>query len=168
MRNAHVVRDWLSAAMPGNAQVLSKHLLAVSTALDKAAAFGIPSVNVFGFWDWVGGRYSVCSAAGILPLSLHFGHAISTAFLAGAHDMDKHFFEAPLRGNLPVLLGLLGIWNSSFLGHPARAILPYAQALSRFPAHIQQLDMESNGKRVSVDGSVLGFDCGEIVFGEPG
>lgn len=130
--------------------------------------FGIAPDNVFGFWDWVGGRYSVCSAVGVLPLALQYGSSVVQAFLAGAHDMDTHFFESPLRTNLPVLLGLLGLWNSSFLGHPARAILPYAQALVRFAAHIQQVDMESNGKRVAVDGTPLPFQAGEIVLGEPG
>ncbi len=92
--------------------------------MDKAVAFGVDADNVFGFWDWVGGRYSVCSAVGVLPLSLQYGYPVMQSFLAGAHDMDVHFFEAPLRGNLPVLMGLLGVWNSTFLGHPAKAILP--------------------------------------------
>jgi glucose-6-phosphate isomerase len=131
-------------------------------------AFGIQPENVFGFWDWVGGRYSVCSAVGVLPLALQYGMPTVRRFLAGAHSMDKHFLEAPLRGNLPVIMGLLGVWNSTFLGYSSRAILPYAQALVRFAAHIQQVDMESNGKRVSAEGEVLPFECGEINFGEPG
>ncbi len=130
--------------------------------------FGIKEENIFGFWDWVGGRYSVCSAVGILPLALQYGMPIMRSFLAGAHSMDAHFFEASPRVNLPMILGLLGVWNSTFLGYSTRAILPYAQALMRFPAHIQQVDMESNGKRVSSEGEVLSYECGEINFGEPG
>jgi len=103
--------------------------------------FGIDADNVFGFWDWVGGRFSVCSAVGVMPLSLQYGFPIVQSFLSGAHSMDLHFLEAPLRSNLPVLLGLLGLWNSSFLGHNCRAILPYSQALLRFAAHIQQVSI---------------------------
>lgn len=110
-----------------------------SSSIPKAVDFGIDPVNVFGFWDWVGGRFSVCSAVGVMPLALQYGFPIVEQFLAGAHDMDTHFFEAPLRSNLPVLLGLLGLWNSTFMGHSARAILPYSQALLRFAAHIQQV-----------------------------
>ena len=113
----------------------------------REAQVDVAEANVFGFWDWVGGRYSVCSAVGVMPLSIHFGYANVQQFLAGAHSMDKHFFETPLEENLPVVLGLLGIWNSSFMGYNTRAILPYCQALLRFAAHIQQVDMESNGKR---------------------
>eukprot|EP00604_Paraphysomonas_vestita_P003166 CAMPEP_0174821094 /NCGR_PEP_ID=MMETSP1107-20130205/5382_1 /TAXON_ID=36770 /ORGANISM="Paraphysomonas vestita, Strain GFlagA" /LENGTH=496 /DNA_ID=CAMNT_0016037769 /DNA_START=242 /DNA_END=1728 /DNA_ORIENTATION=+ len=170
MLNAKTLREWLIRGIPNiaSSEIISKHMVAVSSAVPKATAFGIDSQNVFGFWDWVGGRYSVCSAVGVLPLALHYGMNVVNEFLAGAHDMDVHFFEAPMRQNLPVILGLLGVWNSTFLGHETRAILPYAQALLRFPAHIQQLDMESNGKRVGLDGSVLPFSCGEIIFGEPG
>jgi glucose-6-phosphate isomerase len=173
MLNARTIRRWLLDNMPrsarcSDADILRQHIAAVSTAIGKATDFGIAADNIFGFWDWVGGRYSVCSAVGVLPLSLQYGSAVVNRFLAGAHDMDRHFFESPLRTNLPVLLGLLGLWNSSFLGHSARAILPYAQALVRFAAHIQQVDMESNGKRVTADGTPLPFVAGEIVFGEPG
>lgn len=172
MLNARTVKQWLVDGLAKKGvkeqDVVRKHMVAVSTALSKVEAFGIDPNNAFAFWDWVGGRYSVCSAVGVLPLAIHYGQPVVEQFLAGAHDLDQHFFEAPLRQNLPVLLGLLSLWNSSFLGHPAKAILPYAQALWRFAAHIQQLDMESNGKRVSTDGTVLPFDCGEIVFGEPG
>ena len=139
-----------------------------SSAVPKAVAFGIDPANIFGFWDWVGGRVSVASAVGVLPLALHYGMDVVRAFLAGMHDMDTHFFEAPMHQNLPMLMGLLGVWNSTFLGHPTKAILPYSQALLRFPAHVQQLDMESNGKRVGKDGAVLPYECGEIIFGEPG
>ena len=141
---------------------------AVSTNLPATSAFGISADNVFGFWDWVGGRYSVCSAVGLLPLSLHFGSEVMARFLAGAHAMDAHFLDAPPLANLPVLLGLLGVWNSSFLGCGSRALLPYAQALLRFPAHIQQVDMESNGKRVTLEGEAVPFATGEVNFGEPG
>lgn len=143
-------------------------MVAVSANPGRATAFGIDKDNIFGFWDWVGGRYSVCSAVGVLPLSLQYGNDALEAVLSGAHAMDRHFIEAPPLKNLPVLLGMLGIWNSSFLGYAARALLPYAQPLLRFPAHIQQVDMESNGKRVTVDGAVLPFAAGEINFGEPG
>lgn len=174
MLNARTVRRWLLDHLPSynasvrEADIVRQHIVAVSSAIGRATDFGIATENIFGFWDWVGGRYSVCSAVGVLPLSLQYGTAVVQDFLAGAHDMDRHFFESPLRSNLPVLLGLLGLWNSSFLGHGARAILPYAQALVRFAAHIQQVDMESNGKRVTVDGTILPFVAGEIVFGEPG
>uniref|UniRef100_A0A7S3GQM9 Glucose-6-phosphate isomerase n=1 Tax=Spumella elongata TaxID=89044 RepID=A0A7S3GQM9_9STRA len=170
MLNARTVRQWLLEGLKGQARdvVIRQHMVAVSTAVGKATDFGISAENIFGFWDWVGGRFSVCSAVGVLPLALQYGYPVVQQFLAGAHDMDAHFFEAPLRGNIPVLLGLLGVWNSSFLGHPARVILPYAQGLVRFAAHIQQVDMESNGKRVSVEGQPLPYACGEIIFGEPG
>ncbi len=126
MLNARTVKQWLVEHIQGADQkaIIRQHMIAVSTAIPKAVDFGIDEANIFGFWDWVGGRYSVCSAVGVLPLSIHYGAGIIQSFLAGARDMDAHFFEAPLRGNLPVLLGLLGVWNSSFLGHAARAILP--------------------------------------------
>jgi glucose-6-phosphate isomerase len=172
MLNARTLRKWIidGLSMHGVSETdaIQQHMIAVSAALPKAREFGIAAENVFGFWDWVGGRYSVCSAVGITPLAIHYGPDITDAFLAGAYDVDTHFVTAPLRQNLPVLLGLLGVWNSSFLGHATRAILPYAQALLRFAAHIQQVDMESNGKRVSLEGSPLSFDAGEINFGEPG
>lgn len=170
MLNARTLKRWLidNIAGYGEKEIIRQHMVAVSSAIPKAVDFGISAENVFGFWDWVGGRYSVCSAVGILPLSLQYGTPVVKNFLAGAHNMDTHFLDAPLRVNFPVLLGLLGVWNATFLGHAARAILPYAQALVRFPAHIQQLDMESNGKRVAKDGTVLPYECGEIIFGEPG
>jgi glucose-6-phosphate isomerase len=171
MLNAKTVRDWLvrSLASSGDAtKVVSAHMAAVSTNLTATNAFGISSDRVFGFWDWVGGRYSVCSAVGMLPLSLHFGAPLMRHFLNGAHSVDKHFLHAPHTHNLPVLLGLLGVWNSTFLGYSSRALLPYSQALQRFPAHIQQVDMESNGKRVATDGTVLPFEAGPVNFGEPG
>ena len=157
MLNARTIKDWLlkNVKGAGPADVIRQHMVAVSTAIPKAVDFGISADNVFGFWDWVGGRYSVCSAVGVLPLALQYGFPVVQEFLAGAHSMDTHFFETPLRSNLPVLLGLLGMWNSAFMGHNSRAILPYGQALVRFAAHIQQVDMESNGKRVSFPDLIL-------------
>lgn len=170
MLNARTVKDWLlkSLATQDPAAVVRHHIVACSSALDKTAEFGIDPANVFGFWDWVGGRFSVHSAVGMLPLSLQYGYDILRQFLDGARSMDMHYMNAPLDGNLPVLLGLFGLWNSTFLGHKARAILPYSQALIRFPAHLQQLDMESNGKFVNMSGAPLPFSTGEIIFGEPG
>jgi glucose-6-phosphate isomerase len=180
MLNAKTMRQWLvrslgggSAAGANEAEIVAKHMAAVSTNIPATTAFGINSERVFGFWDWVGGRYSVCSAVGMLPLSLHFGSKIMTRFLQGAHSIDHHFTTTPYASNLPVILGLLGVWNASFLGYASRALLPYSQALLRFPAHIQQVDMESNGKRVTVDGVPLPMDimkggAGPVDFGEPG
>lgn len=173
MLNARTAKSWLlnglkEKGITDEAGAIAKHFCAVSTAIPKATAFGVHKDNIFGFWDWVGGRFSVCSAVGILPLSLQYSYEIMSEFLNGAHDIDEHFFTAPLRENIPVILGLLGVWNSTFLGYATRALLPYSQALKRLPAHIQQVDMESNGKRVALDGSVLPFSSGEINFGEPG
>ncbi|TVR16055.1 MAG: glucose-6-phosphate isomerase, partial [Planctomycetota bacterium] len=166
MLNARSVRAWLTKALGKKA--VAQHMVAVSTNLEAVQEFGINPKNAFAFWDWVGGRYSVCSAVGILPLALQFGFTPCQQFLSGAHRMDEHFRTAPLTRNLPVTLGLLGVWNSSFMGHSARAILPYCQALHKFAPHIQQVDMESNGKRVDVHGKILPFDAGEVDFGEPG
>jgi glucose-6-phosphate isomerase len=149
-------------------QVMAAHVVAVSCNVAQCQNFGIPRNNVFGIWDWIVGRYAVCSAVGLLPLSLQYSYRVMDSFLRGAHDVDEHFFHAPLRDNIPVLLGLLGVWNSTFMGYPARAILPYAQSLKRFPAYVQQVDMESNGKRVALDGVALSHASGEINFGEPG
>ncbi|MCH5375776.1 MAG: glucose-6-phosphate isomerase, partial [Planctomycetes bacterium] len=164
--NAKTVRAWLREGL--EKPDVSDHLAAVSTAIDKAVEFGVPQGRIFPIWDWVGGRYSVCSAVGVLPLALQFGISPVKKFLQGANSMDKHFFRTKLKDNLPVLMGLLGVWNSSFLGYGSRAVLPYCQALLKFAPHIQQLDMESNGKRVTMTGEELGFDAGEIDFGEPG
>jgi len=169
MLNARTLKKWLIDTVPADsATVIMRHMIACSSAIDKAVAFGISADNVFGFWDWVGGRFSVSSAVGVLPLSLQYGFPVVEQFLAGLHSMDNHFFTAPLRTNIPVLLGLIGVWNTSFLGHNTRTILPYAQCLVRFAAHIQQVSMESNGKRVAMDGTVLPYETGEVVFGEPG
>lgn len=170
MLNAQTVKEWLKQGLGGSpsASGLAKHLVACSTALDKTEDFGIDPANVFAFWDWVGGRFSVSSVVGALPLALHYGFDIFEMLLLGARDMDKHFLEAePLR-NLPLVLGLLAVWNLSCLRYTACAILPYSQALVRFVPHVQQLDMESNGKRVQIDGSPLAVPSGGIYFGEPG
>mmetsp|Transcript_23634 Transcript_23634/g.26956 ORF Transcript_23634/g.26956 Transcript_23634/m.26956 type:complete len:606 (+) Transcript_23634:57-1874(+) len=173
MLNARTAKKWIlddlaTKGVTDAGEVTSKHVIAVSTAIDKCVAFGISEENIFGFWNWVGGRFSVCSAVGIVPLSLQYSYDVMSTFLDGAHDIDEHFFTAPLRENIPVLLGLIGVWNSTFMGYETRALLPYSQALKRFPAHIQQVDMESNGKRVAMDGTPLPFQAGEINFGEPG
>ncbi|GAB4826445.1 hypothetical protein Ancab_033340 [Ancistrocladus abbreviatus] len=166
MLNARTLREWISSAL--GPEAVAKHMVAVSTNLMLVEKFGIDPNNAFAFWDWVGGRYSVCSAVGVLPLSLQYGFPIVEKFLMGASSIDQHFYSAPFEKNIPVLLGLLSVWNVSFLGHPARAILPYSQALEKFAPHIQQVSMESNGKGVSIDGIQLPFDAGEIDFGEPG
>ncbi|GBF92522.1 cytosolic phosphoglucose isomerase, partial [Raphidocelis subcapitata] len=166
MLNARTCRAWLTAQL--GTEAVAKHMVAVSTNLKLVKEFGIDPVNAFGFWDWVGGRYSVCSAVGMLPLTLQYGWDVMSSFLAGANAMDDHFQNAPLESNLPVMMGLTSLWNISFLGYPARAILPYCQALSKLAPHIQQVAMESNGKGVDIDGNALPFEAGEIDFGEPG
>jgi glucose-6-phosphate isomerase len=172
MLNARTMRKWLVHSLRGDgigdADIVAKHMVAVSTNIQACREFGILEPRVFGIWDWVGGRFSVTSAVGLVPLSLHYSYAVMEDFLNGAHNVDEHFFKSPLRDNIPVLLGLLGVWNSTFLGYGVRALLPYSQALKRFPAHIQQVDMESNGKRVALDGTPLMHPSGEINFGEPG
>ncbi|XP_004291883.1 PREDICTED: glucose-6-phosphate isomerase, cytosolic [Fragaria vesca subsp. vesca] len=166
MLNARTLREWISSSLGPDA--VAKHMVAVSTNLTLVGKFGIDPKNAFAFWDWVGGRYSVCSAVGVLPLSLQYGFSLVEKFLKGASSIDQHFHSAPLEKNIPVLLGLLSVWNVSFLGYPARAILPYSQALEKLAPHIQQVSMESNGKGVSIDGVLLPFEAGEIDFGEPG
>ncbi|XP_023002608.1 glucose-6-phosphate isomerase, cytosolic [Cucurbita maxima] len=166
MLNARTLREWISAALGPSA--VAKHIVAVSTNLPLVEKFGIDPNNAFAFWDWVGGRYSVCSAVGVLPLSLQYGFSVVEKFLKGASSIDQHFYSSPFEKNIPVLLGLLSVWNVSFLGHAARAILPYSQALEKFAPHIQQVSMESNGKGVSIDGIPLPYEAGEIDFGEPG
>ncbi|WP_298983985.1 glucose-6-phosphate isomerase [uncultured Roseibium sp.] len=165
MTNAQTARKWIADTLGEDA--VGSHFAAVSTALDKVAAFGIDQSRVFGFWDWVGGRYSVWSAIG-LPLMIAIGPDAFSDFLEGAHAMDKHFQEADLTGNLPVLMALIGIWNRDVLGYSARAVLPYDQRLSRLPAYLQQLDMESNGKSVKLDGTPVTQETGPLVWGEPG
>ncbi len=165
MTNAQTARKFIADAL-GEAAV-QHHFAAVSTALDKVAAFGIDSERVFGFWDWVGGRYSIWSAIG-LPLMIAIGPENFGKFLDGAHAMDNHFRKAPFKENLPMLLGLIGFYHRNVLGYPTRAILPYDQRLSRFPAYLQQLDMESNGKGVTIDGTPVEGNSGPVVWGEPG
>ncbi|KAL4426849.1 hypothetical protein ABPG77_006635 [Micractinium sp. CCAP 211/92] len=166
MLNARTVRAWLTERL--GAEAVSKHMIAVSTNLKAVADFGLDPENAFGFWDWVGGRFSVSSAVGMVPLSLHYGFPIMERFLQGMHAMDEHYRTTPLQDNLPALLGLLNVWNTTFLGHSTTAILPYQQALQHFAPHIQQLSMESNGKGVAIDGTPLPYETGEIDFGEPG
>ena len=163
MTNAQTARDW----MAGRVADPAAQFAAVSTAADKTAAFGIDPSRVFGFEDWVGGRYSVWGPIG-LSLMLAVGPARFDEFLAGGAAMDAHFRTAPLAENLPVLLALVGIWHNQICGHATRAVLPYDQRLSRLPAYLQQLEMESNGKRVAMDGSDLPYHSGPVVWGEPG
>ncbi|MGQ3210380.1 MAG: glucose-6-phosphate isomerase [Shinella sp.] len=165
MTNAATARKFIADAL-GDAAVGS-HFCAVSTALDKVSAFGIGAERVFGFWDWVGGRYSIWSAIG-LPLMIAIGKENFAEFLAGGHAIDNHFREAPVRENIPMLLGLIGYYHRNVLGYPSRAILPYDQRLSRFPAYLQQLDMESNGKSVTMDSTPVEGQTGPVVWGEPG
>ena len=165
MTNAETARRWVAEKLGEDA--VPAHFAAVSTALDKVAAFGIPQDRVFGFWDWVGGRYSLWSAIG-LPIMIAIGPENFRAFLAGAHEMDQHFQDAPAEKNLPMLLGLVGYWNRVVCGYPSRAVIPYDQRLARLPAYLQQLDMESNGKGVRLDGSPVATPTGPVVWGEPG
>jgi glucose-6-phosphate isomerase len=165
MTNARTARRWIAEAL-GEGQV-GAHFAAISTAIDKVKDFGIPESRIFGFWDWVGGRYSIWSAIG-LPLMIAIGPENFTRFLEGGHAMDRHFREAPVLENLPMLMGLMGVWHRNVCGYPSRAIIPYDQRLSRFPAYLQQLDMESNGKRVTKDGKAVKGETGPIVWGEPG
>lgn len=175
LTNARVAREWLisslreAGALDGKeaSEAVAKHFVAVSTALDKVAAFGIDPENAFGFWDWVGGRYSVDSAIGT-SLAIVLGPKVFAEFLAGFHAMDEHFRTAPFEKNVPVLMGLLNIWNVNFLGAETHAVLPYDQYLHRFPAYLQQLTMESNGKSVRADGSFVNYATGEVFWGEPG
>ncbi|MEM6622492.1 MAG: glucose-6-phosphate isomerase [Pseudomonadota bacterium] len=160
MANAQAARAWLGGYAGGQ-------MAAVSTNLAGCADFGIPAERVFGFWDWVGGRYSLWSAIG-LSLAIGIGSAKFRAFLAGAAAMDRHFQEAPPAENLPILLALIGIWRRNAMGWPSVALIPYDQRLERFPAYVQQLDMESNGKRIEVDGSPVQAATGPIIWGEPG
>lgn len=166
--NAKTMRAWLWDAMGKDPAVVKRHMIACSTNLEKTAEFGIDPNNVFPFWDWVGGRYSVCSSVGALPLSLVYGYDVFEKFLQGARSMDKHFLSTPFERNIPVIMGLMGVWNMTFMGYKSRAMHPYTEALNKLPAHIQQVDMESNGKHVSRHGVELDFEVGEVDFGEPG
>jgi glucose-6-phosphate isomerase len=165
LTNAREARHWLTAALGDEA--VGKHFVAVSTNAKEVAAFGIDTANMFGFWDWVGGRYSVDSAIG-LSLALSIGPARFRQFLDGFHTIDRHFVETPMHLNAPVIMAMLGIWYANVLGAETKAVLPYAHELRRFPAYLQQLDMESNGKSVRLDGSSVSTTTGPIVWGEPG
>jgi glucose-6-phosphate isomerase len=167
MTNARTAREWLLAGFQGNQASVAKHFVAVSTNAAEVAKFGIDTANMFGFWDWVGGRYSMESAIGLSTM-LAIGPDHFRAMLVGFHEMDQHFRTAPLAQNLPVLMGLLGIWNADFLGAQTVAVLPYEQYLKRFPAYLQQLTMESNGKHVTLDGAHVSYDTSPIYWGEPG
>lgn len=166
MTNAETARLWTLEGL-GEDAAIANHFVAVSTNKKAVAAFGIDPGNMFEFWDWVGGRYSLCSAIG-LPLMVAIGPQNFTDMLTGFHLMDRHFAEAPFEENMPVILGLLGVWYRNFLAARTHAILPYDQHLSRFPAYLQQLDMESNGKSVSAKNKKISWDTGPIIWGEPG
>ena len=167
MSNASTARDWLLRGLGGDASAVAKHFVAVSTSAEKVAAFGIDTANMFGFWDWVGGRYSMVSAIGLSNM-IALGADHFRDMLAGFHEMDEHFRTAPFDQNIPVLHGLLGLWYSDFFGAQTIAVLPYEQYLKRFPAYLQQLTMESNGKHVQLDGSDVDAETGAIYWGEPG
>ncbi len=167
MTNAHAARAWSVDKLGGDAASVAKHFVAVSTNAGEVAKFGIDTANMFEFWDWVGGRYSMDSAIGLSTM-LAIGPEQFRSMLDGFHQMDEHFRTAPFERNLPVLMGLLAIWNTNFLGAPTVAVLPYEQYLKRFPAYLQQLTMESNGKHVTVDGTATEYQTGPIYWGEPG
>jgi len=167
MTNAHTARDWSLAGFGGDQKSIAKHFVAVSTNAEDVAKFGIDTANMFGFWDWVGGRYSMDSAIG-LSTNLAIGPDNFRAMLDGFHQMDEHFRTTPFERNLPVLMGLLAIWYNDFFGAQTVAVLPYEQYLKRFPAYLQQLTMESNGKHVTFDGDKVACDTGPIYWGEPG
>jgi glucose-6-phosphate isomerase len=165
LTNAGTARDWLTAALGDGA--VAEHFVAVSTNAEKVAAFGIDTANMFGFWDWVGGRYSLDSAIG-LSLMIAIGPDRFRQMLTGFHEMDEHFRTAPFDRNMPVLMGLLGVWYGDFLGAQTLAILPYSQHLVKLPAYLQQLDMESNGKSVDLGGTPVDYQTGPVVWGTPG
>ncbi len=166
MTNAHTAREWLLAAL-GDQKAVAKHFVAVSTNADEVSKFGIDTENMFGFWDWVGGRYSMDSAIGLSTM-IAVGPDNFRAMLAGFRAIDEHFRTAPFERNLPVLMGLLALWYNNFFGAQTIAVLPYDQYLKRFPAYLQQLTMESNGKHVTLDGAAVDYETGPIFWGEPG
>jgi glucose-6-phosphate isomerase len=167
MTNAESARDWLLGGLGGDKAAVAKHFVAVSTNAAKVSAFGIDTANMFGFWDWVGGRYSMDSAIGLSTM-LAIGPENFRLLLAGFHEMDEHFRTAPLEQNLPVLMALLSVWYNDFFGSQTVAVLPYEQYLKRFPAYLQQLTMESNGKHVTLAGKEVDYQTGPIYWGEPG
>jgi glucose-6-phosphate isomerase len=167
MTNAQTARTWSLAGLGGDSKSVAKHFVAVSTNAAEVAKFGIDTANMFEFWDWVGGRYSMCSAIGLSTM-LAVGPESFRAMLSGLHQMDEHFRTAPFTQNLPVLMGLLALWYNNFFGAQTIAVLPYDQYLKRFPAYLQQLTMESNGKHVTLDGMEVSYDTSAIYWGEPG
>ncbi len=167
MTNAHTARAWTLAGLGGDAKAVARHFVAVSTNAGKVSEFGIDTANMFGFWDWVGGRYSMDSAIGLSTM-IAVGAENFRRMLSGFHAMDEHFRTAPLEKNMPVLMGLLAVWYTDFFGAATVAVLPYEQYLKRFPAYLQQLTMESNGKHVRLDGAPVGVDTGPVYWGEPG
>jgi glucose-6-phosphate isomerase len=167
MTNAHTAREWLLRGLGGDERSIAKHFVAVSTNATEVSKFGIDTANMFGFWDWVGGRYSMDSAIGLSTM-LAIGPDNFHEMLGGFHEMDEHFRTAPFAENLPVLMGLLAIWNNNFFGAQTVAVLPYEQYLKRFPAYLQQLTMESNGKHVTLAGKPVNYETGPIYWGEPG
>jgi glucose-6-phosphate isomerase len=167
MTNARTAREWLLNGVKGEEGAIAKHFVAVSTNAKEVAKFGIDTANMFGFWDWVGGRYSMDSAIGLSTM-LAVGPDNFRAMLGGFHEMDEHFRTAPFEQNLPVLMGLIGLWYNDFFGAQTVAVLPYEQYLKRFPAYLQQLTMESNGKHVTLEGVRVDYDTGPIYWGEPG
>ena len=167
MTNAQSARDWLLRGLGGDARAVAKHFVAVSTSVGKVTAFGIDAANIFGFWDWVGGRYSMDSAIGLSTM-IAVGPDHFRAMLGGFHRMDEHFRTTPFERNLPVLMGLLTVWYTDFFGAQTVAVLPYENYLKRFPAYLQQLAMESNGKHVTIDGEPVTYDTSPIYWGEPG
>jgi len=167
MTNAHSARDWSLAGLGGDRKAIARHFVAVSTNAPAVAEFGIDTANMFGFWDWVGGRYSMESAIGLSTM-LAVGPDNYQAMLDGFHQMDEHFRTTPFERNLPVLMGLLAVWYADFFGAETVAVLPYEQYLKRFPAYLQQLTMESNGKHVTLDGTTVDYQTGAIYWGEPG
>jgi glucose-6-phosphate isomerase len=167
MTNARTAREWSLAGLGGDEDAVAKHFVAVSTNAEEVSKFGIDTENMFGFWEWVGGRYSMDSAIGLSTM-LAIGPARFAEMLAGFHAMDEHFREAPTAENLPVIMGLLAVWYADFFGAETQAILPYDQYLHRFPAYLQQLTMESNGKHVTLDGAHVDYETGAVYWGEPG
>jgi glucose-6-phosphate isomerase len=167
MTNAHSARDWALKKFKGDESAIAKHFVAVSTNAEGVAKFGIDTANMFGFWDWVGGRYSMDSAIGLSTM-IAIGPGNFRQMLAGFHEIDEHFRTAPFEQNLPVIMGLLALWYNDFFGAQTVAVLPYEQYLKRFPAYLQQLTMESNGKHVQLDGAPVTHDTGPIYWGEPG
>jgi glucose-6-phosphate isomerase len=167
MTNAHSARDWSMAGLGGDQKSVAKHFVAVSTNAAEVTKFGIDTANMFGFWDWVGGRYSMDSAIGLSTM-LAVGPDNFRSMLDGFHQMDEHFRTAPFEQNLPVLMGLMAVWYTDFFGAETVAVLPYEQYLKRFPAYLQQLTMESNGKHVTLEGKEVTYPTGPIYWGEPG